>query len=69
MYGRIIPPFNQLLFASIVGLVSGVYIFQPWYFVNFNRIYHNDLKNGIEQQQLMDEEEIINYSVDASTDR
>jgi len=69
MYGRIIPPFNQLLFASIVGIVSGVYIFQPWYFVNFNNLHQNGLKNGNGQEQLMDEEEIINYSVDASSDR
>ena len=37
MFGRSIPPFSQLLFASILGIASGVYIFQPWYFIQFKQ--------------------------------
>ena len=70
MYGRLLPPFSQLLFASILGIAGGVYIFQPWYFVQFNKnMIQNDSNVSIDQGQLMDEEEVLNYSVDASSDK
>ena len=49
MFGRSIPPFSQLLFASILGIASGVYIFQPWYFIQFKKEHLKQLeldKNG-----------------------
>lgn len=67
MAGRI-PPFGHLLFATIVGIASGVYIFQPWYFIQFNERHQHGLSIMAGLDQALDEEE-ISCNLDASTDK
>lgn len=54
MFGRSIPPFSQLLFASVLGIGSGVYIFQPWYFIQFKQEHLRKLeldRNGPKSEE------------------
>ena len=71
MFGKVIPPFGQLLFASVVGIASGVYIFQPWYFVQYSQKNRNNVEDAADSEQtsILDEEEVISCNLDASTDK